>query len=87
MTTTQITYGKKITVIQENLDTNLSTIKTFSISKLADFVTGLDCFAVRLSNNVLNKNVNKFKKLGFDFEVDESYGFDWEVKLYCNKQI
>ena len=84
MTTTQLKYGKIITSIQENLDTNISTVKTFKVSDLVSFISDLECFAIQLNKTVLKKTIKKIESLGFTVDLDESYGFEWEVKLYCS---
>ena len=85
MTTTQIKYGKIITAIQEDLTTGKATIKTFKSSELVEFVSNLECFAIQLNNTIVKRTINKIKELGFEVDTDESFGFDWEVKIYCTK--
>lgn len=84
MITTQIKYGKVLTSIQEDLGTKVSTIKTFKVSGLVNHISNLECFAIQLNKTVLKRTVNKIKALGFDVDIDENYGFEWEVKLYCS---
>ena len=84
MTTTQITYGKALTVISQNLNTGLSKVFTSKVSNLVSLISGLECFAIRLNKTVLNKTIKKIESLGFSVDVDDSYGFEWEVKLYCS---
>ena len=84
MMTTQIKYGKILTSVQEDLNTNVSTIKTFKVSGLVNHISNLECFAIQLNKTVLKRTINKIKSLGFEVEVDEAFGFEWEVKLYCS---
>lgn len=84
MTTTQITYGKKLTVIQENLTTGLSKVFTRKIGQLESIINGLECFAIKLDNSKVNKTVKKIEALGFDCDIDDSFGFEWECKIYCS---
>lgn len=84
MTTTQIKYGKSLTVISENLNTGISKVFTSKVSQLENIVSGLECFAIQLNNTVCKRTVKRIEALGFDVDVDESYGFDWEIKLYCS---
>ena len=84
MTTTQITYGKALTVISQNLNTGLSKVFTSKVSNLVSLISDLECFAIRLNKTVLNKTIKKIEALGFSVDVDNSYGFEWEVKLYCS---
>ena len=84
MTTTQITYGKQLTVIQENLKTGLSTVFMRKVGQLDSVIDGLECFAIKLDNTKVGKTVKKIEALGFDCDVDESYGFEWESKIYCS---
>lgn len=85
MTTTQIKYGKSLTVISENSITGISKVFTAKISQLESIVLNLECFAIQLNNTVCKRTIKRIKELSFDVDVDDSYGFDWEVKLYCNK--
>ena len=84
MTTTDIKYGKVLTVISENLDTKATKIFTSKISNLQNIIVNLECFAIRLNNNVCKKTIKKIEQLGFHIEIDENYGFEWESKLYCS---
>tara|TARA_R110000823_G_C15648873_1_gene470748 strand:+ start:38 stop:295 length:258 start_codon:yes stop_codon:yes gene_type:complete len=84
MTTTQITYGKALTIISQNLNTGLSKVFTSKVSNLVSLISDLECFAIRLNKTVLNKTIKKIEALGFSVDVDDSYGFEWEVKLYCS---
>lgn len=83
MTTTQITYGKKIFYVQEDLKTGKNVIGSIKVSQLPDFVSNLECFDLRLSKTVLKKTLSNIEALGFEIEIEEDYGFDWEVKIYC----
>ena len=87
MITTSIKYGKILTSIQEDLNTNVSTVKTFKVSQLPSYVSNLECFSIQLNKTVLNKTIKKIESLGFSVDIDEDYGFDWEVKLYCDVNI
>ncbi len=84
MTTTYIKYGKVLTVMSENLDTNATKIFTSKISNLQNIIANLECFAMQLNNNVCKKTIKKIEQLGFHIEIDENYGFEYESKLYCS---
>tara|TARA_R110002020_G_scaffold203143_5_gene406476 strand:- start:957 stop:1214 length:258 start_codon:yes stop_codon:yes gene_type:complete len=84
MTITQITYGRILTVISEDTNTKINKIFTSKISNLESIISNLECFAIRLNKTVLNKTVKKIESLGFDVDVDYSYGFDHEIKIYCS---
>ena len=57
--TTILKYGKSITSIQEDTNTNVSTIKTFKVSDLVSFISNLEFFTIQLNNNVLKKTIKK----------------------------
>ena len=84
MTTTQIKYGKSLTVISENLNTKVSTVSTAKVSQLESIVSGVESFAIQLNNNVISKTIKRIEALGFFVDVDDSFGFEWESKLYCS---
>jgi hypothetical protein len=84
MTTANITYGKSLTIIEENFDTKETKIFMLKVGELKSFISGLDCFSIQLSKSVLKKTIKAAQELGFDCEVDESFGFEWEVKMFCN---
>ena len=82
MKTTFIKYGKVLSVIQEENGCN----KVFmdKIGNLKNIVSDLECFSIQLSLSKLNKTLKTIKDLGFDVEVDNDYGFDFECRIYCN---
>lgn len=84
MTTTQITYGKVLSVVTENLKTGDNRIFTSKISQLESIISSKECFAIRLNKTVLKRTVKRIEALGFDIDIDEDYGFEWECKLYCS---
>jgi len=92
--TINATYNKIVTVIEGSVAiVNGKEVekggKVFTFSKKSNFYNWAklqDSMAVRVSQNI-NGFVNKMKSLGFDVEVDESFGFDHEVKAYCNKMM
>jgi len=82
MTTTQIKYNKVLNVIQES--NGFTSVLVKKVSELESIISNLECFAIALDNNKIKKTVKRIEALGFDVEVDETYGFEWESKLYCN---
>ncbi len=82
MTITHIKYGKFLTVYTE---TKFSAkITTSKISQLENIISGLEYFTIKLNNTVCKKTIKKIEALGFDVDIDEDYGFDFESKLYCS---
>jgi len=84
MTTTQITYGKRLSVVSQDLNSNIGVVYTAKISELENIISEVDCFAIRLNNTVLKRTIKRIESLGFDITIDENYGFEWECKLYCS---
>ena len=82
MVTTFIKYGKILSVIQNEKGCNKVFID--KISNLKNIIFDLECFSIQLSLSKLNKTLKTIKSLGFDVEVDYTYGFDFECKIYCN---
>jgi len=82
MKTTSIKYGKTLTAIQsENGTKNIITKK---VSDLTSIIDGLESFSIQLSVSKLKKTIQKIQCLGFETEIDEDYGFEYECKIYCN---
>ncbi len=82
MKTTDIKYGKILSVIQtENNKTKIYTEKVFNLDKI---VSNIECFSMQLSLSKLNKTIKNIEALGFKVEKDLSYGFEFECKIYCN---
>jgi hypothetical protein len=82
MKTTFIKYGKTLTAIQ--LENGVKNIITKKVSDLGLIINGLDSFSIQLSVSKLKKTIDKIQSLGFHTEIDESYGFEYECKIYCN---
>jgi hypothetical protein len=82
MTTTKITYGKILTVIESN--DGLNKVYTSKILGLDKIIAGLECFSIRISLTKVNKTLKLIESLGFLVDIDYSYGFDFECKIYCN---
>lgn len=82
MTITHIKYNRVLNVIQTiGAFTSVSTKK---ISELENVISNLECFVITLDNNKIKKTIKKIEAQGFTIELDESFGFEWESKLYCN---
>ena len=83
MKVTNIRYNKIATVTtEENNITTVSTIKTRKAT--FEFINTLECFAMHISNNI-EKVAAKFESMGFDVDVDYSFGFDYEAKIYATR--
>jgi hypothetical protein len=82
MTTTNIKYGKLLTVIQSN--NGINKVFTAKVSELNKIVSGLESFSIQLSLTKVNKTVKLIESLGFSTEIDNSFGFEFECKIYCN---
>jgi hypothetical protein len=82
MTTTNIKYGKLLTVIQSN--NGINKVFTAKVSELNKIVSGLESFSIQLSLTKVNKTVKLIESLGFSTEIDNLFGFEFECKIYCN---
>jgi hypothetical protein len=80
MTTTNIKYGKLLSVIQSN--NGINKVFTAKVSELNKIVSGLESFSIQLSLTKVNKTVKLIESLGFSTEIDNSFGFDFECKIY-----
>jgi ribosomal protein L32E len=85
MTTTQIKYNKVLNVIQDN--NGLITVSVKKVSELETIISNLECFSIALDNSKIKKTVKIIESLGFSVDVDETYGFEWESKIYCNVKV
>jgi hypothetical protein len=85
MKNTEITYGKTLSIIQEDLITGKTIIFVKKISQLSELINGLESFSIRVCKSKIKKTINKISLLGFDFSVNNDFGFDWEVKITCFK--
>jgi hypothetical protein len=68
-----ITYNKIITVVYENY------VTTHKVSELKSVLNTLDSFTMRVSKTRLKKALRACE--GFNVEVDENYGWEWEVLI------
>lgn len=82
MTTTNIKYNKISTVIIDN-NNNCKVFVIKTKKELFTYISTLECFAMVVSQNI-NSVIKKIKELGFEVIVDDSFGFDYEVKLICS---
>jgi hypothetical protein len=82
MTTTSIKCGKLLSVIQSN--NGINKVFTSKVSELNKIVSGLESFSIQLSLTKVNKTVKLIESLGFSTEIDNSFGFEFECKIYCN---
>ena len=74
-----IKYGKSLDLITD------TSVQQFRISQLSAVILNMNYFDMILGDNVMNKTIAKIQKAGFCVVVDEDYGFDWEVRLICNR--
>jgi hypothetical protein len=92
MTTITGTYNKTTTLIETEVSVingviteGASTVKTFRTKKsFFDYIEGQDACKIKVTSN-LNGFVKKMESLGFDCDVDNSFGFDWESQVFCCK--
>ena len=82
MMTTQIKYNKVLNVIQEN--NGITTISMKKVGELETVISNLECFAIALDNSKVKKTVKRIEALGFGVDVDNTFGFEWESKIYCS---
>jgi len=82
MKTIYVKYNKVATVI-ETVD-NLSRVFTFKNKKqFFAYISKVEACCIVVSQ-AINKVIKTMESLDFEVIVDESFGFDYEVKLYCN---
>ena len=78
-----VKYNKAVTIIEEFYGSvNVKTLK-----RKTDFYTYIkdaDSFDMIISVNA-NPIITKLINLGFKAEINEDYGFDWELKITFNK--
>lgn len=77
-----VKINKKISIITNN---SVVSFKKKSDFWKSDFVKNTKTFQVTSSVNN-NSVINKFKSFGFIVDVDDSWGFDWDVKLIIRKK-
>tara|TARA_R110000751_G_scaffold132695_5_gene235245 strand:- start:3122 stop:3400 length:279 start_codon:yes stop_codon:yes gene_type:complete len=82
MTITHIKYNRVLNVIQTV--GAFTTVSTKKICELENVILNLESFAITLDNNKIKKTIKKIEAQGFTVELDESFGFEWESKMYCN---
>ena len=76
---TTIKFNKITTIIDDN--------KVFSIRKKSDFWNWIDncnSFEMVVSQNI-NGVIKKLESKGFNISINKDWGFEWEVKIICNK--
>ena len=92
MTTITGTYNKTTTLIETDVSVingviteGASKVKTFKTKRsFFDYIEGQDACDIKVTSN-LKGFVNKMESLGFECDVDSSYGFEWESKVFCTK--
>ena len=82
MIITHIKYNRVLNVIQTV--GSFTTVSTKKVGELENVISNLECFAITLDNNKIKKTIKKIESQGFTVELDESFGFEWESKLFCN---
>jgi translation initiation factor 6 (eIF-6) len=80
--TTSIKYGKMVTVITEV--NNQGVIKTYNKTNFLNLLPSIESFEMVIGVNIKSV-IKKIESLGFNVLVNDSWGFDWEVKLTCAK--
>ena len=83
MKTVSVRYNKIVTVITEN-NGQSSVFNIKSKKSAMDFLSTLNSFEMHISSNI-KRVVSNLEKLGFNVSIDESFGFEWECKLYVNR--
>ena len=87
-----VNIDKAVVVFAQDLKVVNGDVKegSYAVSmyrRKADFynyAARLECFSGVVSTNV-NGFIKKIKSLGFDIEVDTSWGNKWEAKFYASK--
>jgi hypothetical protein len=74
-----ITYSKIITAVYENY------VTTHKVGELKNVLSGLSEFTMVVSKTRLKKALRACE--GFNVEVDESWGNEWEVRITANKNF
>ena len=77
-----VKINKQISIITNN---SVVSFKKKSDFWKSDFVKNTKTFQVTSSVNN-NSLIKKFKSFGFIVDVDNSWGFDWDVKLIVRKK-
>ena len=81
MTTMFIKYGKILSVVKNTNGVN--SVYTEKISNISKVISGVENFSISLSLSKVNKTIKLIESLGFNVEIDNNYGFDFECKLNC----
>jgi len=92
MTTITGTYNKTTTLIETEVSVingviteGASKVKTFKTKKsFFDYIEGQEACKIKVTSNIKGF-VKKMESLGFECDVDSSYGFDWESQVLCSK--
>lgn len=92
MKTFSASYNKIVTVIETNVSLENGELvekggRVFCFKTKKEFYSWAerqDSISVKVSQNIKGF-VSKMQSLGFDVEIDESYGYEWECKCYCSK--
>ena len=92
MKTINGTYNKTTTLIETEVSVingviteGNSKVKSFRTKKsFFDYIEGQDSCQIKVTSN-LNGFVKKMEDLGFECDVDNSFGFDWESQVFCCK--
>ena len=78
-----VKYNKAVTIIEEFYGSvNVKTLK--SKTDFYTYIKDADSFDMIISVNA-NPIITKLINLGFKAEINEDYGFDWELKITFNK--
>jgi hypothetical protein len=86
------TYNKTTTLIETEVSVingviteGASTVKTYRTKKsFFDYIEGQDACKIKVTSN-LKGFVKKMEYLGFECDVDSSYGFESESQVFCCK--
>jgi hypothetical protein len=76
---TAVKFNKIVTIVTDN--------RVFAFKKKSDFwfwASTQDSFVID-ANTAKSQIVNKLNALGFDFQIDDSWGFDFDFRITAKK--
>ena len=82
MKSTSVKLNKIASVFIES--NGFTTIKSMTKAKFFQECAKFDSLEIHCGI-AINATINKLKSAGFTVVVDDSFGFEWECKLFCKK--
>ena len=74
-----VSFGKIVTVVKDNSVTTFPTKKAFW-----SWASTQEELVIK-ANTAKSQILNKLNSLGFEVELDESWGFEWDFRLIAKK--